>query len=101
MHTTDLRSLLEQVRAGGLSIDAAVGRLTPAVADLGFANVDLHRQQRCGYPEVIFCEGKTAAWVEAVVHKLVEAGQDVLATRVDEEQAASLGRLFPQGQQDR
>jgi NCAIR mutase (PurE)-related protein len=101
MQTSDLRNLLEQVRTGGVSIDAAVGRLTPAVAELGFANVDLHRQQRCGFPEVIFCEGKTPAWVEAVVHKLVEAGQDVLATRVDEEQAASLGRLFPQAQQDR
>jgi pyridinium-3,5-biscarboxylic acid mononucleotide synthase len=101
MQTSDLRNLLEQVRAGGLSVDAAVGRLTPAVAELGFANVDLHRQQRCGFPEVIFCEGKTPAWVEAVVHKLIEAGQDVLATRVDEAQATSLGRLFPQGQQDR
>jgi NCAIR mutase (PurE)-related protein len=62
--------------------------------------VDLHRRQRCGFPEVIFCEGKTCAWVEGVVQKLVEAGQDCLATRVSAEQAAYLAERFPHAQQD-
>jgi NCAIR mutase (PurE)-related protein len=61
----------------------------------------LHRRERCGFPEVIFCEGKTCAWVEGVVRKLSEAGQDCLATRVNSEQAEHLARQFPQGQQDR
>jgi NCAIR mutase (PurE)-related protein len=63
--------------------------------------VDLHRRERCGFPEVIFCEGKTCEWVEGVVRKLTEAGQDCLATRVSAEQAAHLARHFPQAQQDR
>ena len=71
------------------------------MADLGFAHVDLHRRQRCGFPEVIFCEGKSWDWVEGVVRKLVEAGQDCLATRVSAEQAEHLARLFPQAEQDR
>src|SRR5438445_862578 len=100
MPSGDLRELLEQVRAGGLSIDAALGRLAP-VADLGFAHVDLHRRQRCGFPEVIFCEGKTPAWVEGVVRQLVGAGQDCLATRVNDAQAAHLAPLFPTAEQDR
>src|SRR5207244_3323173 len=64
-----LRDVLEQVRSGQLSVEMAWQRLRPttAEADLGFAHVDLHRQQRCGFPEVIFCEGKTCAWVEEVV----------------------------------
>jgi NCAIR mutase (PurE)-related protein len=102
MDTKDLRELLEQVQAGRLSVDAALQRAgSPPVADLGFAHVDLHRRQRCGFPEVIFCEGKTCAWVEGVVRQLVAAGQDCLATRVSAEQAEHLGRLFPQAQQDR
>src|SRR5262245_35823875 len=102
MDTNELRQLLEQVRAGELSVEAALARVgNPPVADLGFAHVDLHRRQRCGFPEVIFCEGKTAEWVEAVVRKLVEAGQDCLATRVSGEQAEHLARLFPQAEQDR
>ena len=102
MDANDLRQVLEQVRSGELNLDDAVQRLgTPAVADLGFANVDLHRRQRCGFPEVIFCQGKTSAEVAGVVQKLAEAGQDCLATRVSDEQAAHLAQLYPQADQDR
>jgi NCAIR mutase (PurE)-related protein len=103
MDTNNLRELLEQVRAGRLTVDAALARLggTPPVAELGYATVDLHRRQRCGFPEVIFCEGKNCEWVEGVVRKLIEAGQDCLATRVSAEQAEHLARLFPQAEQDR
>jgi len=98
----DLRHLLQLIQNGQLSVDKALERLqSPAVADLGFAHVDLHRRQRCGFPEVIFCEGKTCEWVSGVVTKLLEAKQDCLATRVNEEQAAHLSRLFPEGRQDR
>src|SRR5438445_18296 len=102
MDKNDLRSLLEQVRAGEIDVDSALGRLDVApIVDLGFAHVDLHRRERCGFPEVIYCEGKTWEWVEGVVRKLIEAGQDCLATRVSSEQAEHLGQLFPQAQQDR
>jgi NCAIR mutase (PurE)-related protein len=71
------------------------------VADLGYAQVDLHRRQRCGFPEVIFCQGKTPAHVEGVVRQLLAAGQDSLATRVSDEQAAHLATCFPDARQDR
>src|SRR5580693_7477983 len=101
MNATDLRNLLEQVRSSKLPVDAALRQLEPAEADLGFAHVDLQRHSRCGFPEVIFCEGKTSEWIEAVVRKLAEAGQDCLATRVNSEQAAYLAERFPQAKQDR
>jgi len=102
MTAGELRTLLEQVYAGQLNVESALQRLQePPVADLGFAQVDLHRRQRCGFPEVIFCEGKTPQWVEGVVRQLVEANQDCLATRVNAEQAAHLATLFPQAEQDR
>ncbi len=102
MNANELRTVLEEVRAGRLTPEVAAERLQPpAVADLGYAQVDLHRHQRCGFPEVIFCEGKTAEWVEGVVCRLVEAGQDCLATRVSPEQSAHLARVFPQAEQDR
>src|SRR5437773_7317584 len=100
--TDDLRQILEQLQAGRLSVDAAIKQWnSAAMADLGYAHVDLHRRQRCGFPEVIFCEGKTSEWVAEVVAKLLEAGQDCLATRVNAEQAAYLAARYPQAQQDR
>ena len=102
MNPDELRSLFEQVRQGRLSVEAALKEAQSAVvADLGYAQVDLHRRQRCGFPEVIFCEGKTPEWIEGVVRRLVEAGQDCLATRISADQAAHLGSRFPQAEQDR
>src|SRR5438270_3900860 len=102
MHLDDLRQLLNSLRAGQVGVDEAARRIhEAALADLGYAHVDLHRPQRCGFPEVIFCEGKTPAWVEGVVRQLAAAGQDCLATRVSAEQAAHLAPLFPQAEQDR
>ncbi len=110
MDSTQLREMLESLRDGQLPVELAIEKLQvshsgaegpPAVADLGYANVDLHRQRRCGYPEVIFCEGKTAEWVEGIARKLIEAGQNCLATRVNDEQARLLERSFPKAEQDR
>jgi hypothetical protein len=106
MDSALLRQLLEQLagqmRASQLDLDAAVAQLQNAAeADLGFAHVDLERRQRCGFPEVIFCEGKTCEWVESVVRKLREARQNCLATRVSAELAEHLARCFPEAQQDR
>jgi NCAIR mutase (PurE)-related protein len=100
--TPNLRRLLEAVRNGDMSVDDAIEQLgNPPVADLGFANVDLHRRDRCGFPEVIFCEGKTSEWVEGVIRRLAEAKQDCLATRVSAEQAEHLAARFPTAEQDR
>lgn len=102
MEAQQVRELLEQIRKGQVDVETALQQLqTPPVVDLGFAHVDLHRRQRCGFPEVIFCEGKTCEWVTGVVRQLAAAGQDCLATRVSAEQAQHLTGQFPQGQQDR
>ena len=73
----DLRELLEQLRAGKVSVDGVLEKLEqPAEVNLGFAHVDLQRRQRCGFPEVIFCQSKSCSWVEGVVEKLVEAAHN-------------------------
>ncbi len=73
----------------------------PPSADLGFATLDLDRKERCGFPEVIFAQGKTAEWVAAAVRRLAEANQDCLVTRLSEEQAANLAIHFPTATLDR
>lgn len=101
MTDAEIRSLLERVRSGEVAVDGAAAQLAAVQGRMGYAHVDLERPQRCGFPEVIFCEGKTCEWIEAVARKLIESGQDCLATRVNEDQSLHLARLFPQAQQDR
>jgi NCAIR mutase (PurE)-related protein len=71
------------------------------VADLGFAQIDLDRRRRCGFPEVIYSPGKTPEQLVAVVRRLADAGQHCLATRVDDTQAHALAAAFPAAEQDR
>jgi len=79
-----LRALLEAVRDGGQSIDEAVSRLRHMpFEDLGFAKVDHHRAIRCGFPEVVYCEGKTAAQIRAILERCIGAGHNILATRAE------------------
>ncbi len=65
------------------------------IADLGDAQIDLDRPRRCGFPEVIFAEGKTTTTMVKIVETLLRNGADVLATRVSEEQAAGLLEKYP------
>ena len=74
--------MLEQVRSGELAVDEASARLrSMPFEDLGFARVDHHRALRCGFPEVIFCTGKTDEQVAAIAERIVASGSDLLATR--------------------
>ena len=82
MDSQRLRKLLEAVACGDLSPNEAAQRLRHMpFEDLGFAKLDHHRAIRCGFPEVIFCQGKTLEQVAAIVDRMVEQGSTVLATR--------------------
>jgi len=84
MNESQVRQLLEQVKSGNLTIDDASKRLrSMPFEDLGFALVDHHRALRCGFPEVIFCAGKTEAQVAAIAERIVASGSDLLATRAE------------------
>lgn len=82
MNSEKLRILLENVRAGTMSVDDAVGSLiTLPYEDLAFAKVDTHRELRRGAPEVIYSEGKTAEQVTGIARVMTADGELVLATR--------------------
>ncbi len=77
-----IRELLEGVRRGERSIEEALGQLRALpFEDLGFAKVDHHRALRCGFPEVIYCEGKSPEQVAAIFSRCASGGGNVLATR--------------------
>jgi NCAIR mutase (PurE)-related protein len=63
--------------------------------DLGFAKVDHARDARCGRPEVIFCEGKTAAEVAVIASRIAAASGYVLGTRASREQFDAVAQLLP------
>lgn len=80
--------------------DEAAGRIktAPYVDAGGFAKIDLHRRVRCGYPEVVFGQGKTADQIEKILRVLLDHGQGGLVTRVAPDVAAHLCSSFPEGE---
>jgi NCAIR mutase (PurE)-related protein len=98
MNQRELEQIAAQLLSGKLATGEFVRRLSrPSTADVGHAQVDLERPRRCGFPEVIFAEGKTAAVMEEIFAALLRHGADVLATRMSAQQAAELTAKFPAG----
>jgi len=80
----DLKLLLLKIKNKTISIAEAYSQLKNlSFEDLGFAKVDHHRHLRKGFPEVIYCEGKTPQQIAKIASSIAKQGHDVLATRAD------------------
>lgn len=90
--------LLEGIRAGATSPDDAVSALRRLpIEDLGFAQLDTHRELRQGLPEAIYAASKTSEQVVTIARRLVQTTTSpVIATRVPGETATALLEAFPE-----
>lgn len=91
-----LKTLLEEVRSGATSIEAAIDRMRHLpFEDLGFAKVDHHRAIRHGIPEVIFGKSKTAEQIIGIGTALLSRAQNLLITRVARDQVEAIQAAIP------
>jgi NCAIR mutase (PurE)-related protein len=91
-----LRHLLEDVQQKQVSVDDAMARLRGfPYEDLGFARLDSHRTLRKGFPEVIFCPGKTTEQITSIIARIQERDGRVLAARAEPEVAEAVQRVVP------
>ncbi|MBN2485181.1 MAG: nickel pincer cofactor biosynthesis protein LarB [Bacteroidales bacterium] len=92
----ELKKLLHEVSLGNLGVDDALKNLKDfEYKDLGFAKIDNHRTIRTGYPEVIFCQGKTPEQVAGIVKYMDSQEQNILATRASAEHYEKVKQLCP------
>jgi len=66
--------------------------------ELGFAKIDNQRSERRGFPEAIFCEGKTPEQVAQIVQKMNEGESNILATRANDETFEAVKKLVPEAE---
>lgn len=86
MDSEDIKKLLEEVKNGNVSIDEGVDKLSDLpFKDLGYALIDNHREIRVGYPEVIYCAGKTVEQVKGIVEFMNTKDNNILGTRATRE----------------
>ena len=96
METRELRTILQHLRDGDVTIDDVLERLRHLpFEDIGCASIDHHRALRQGFPEVVFGESKSVEQIERIVGALSEKGNNVLVTRLAEDKALRVTRSFP------
>jgi len=93
MTKKEIELLLLRHRRRLLSTEQALSRLTSiSTESLEFATIDHQREARQGFPEVIYCAGKTPAQVAAIAEKICSRGSVLLATRGDRDHFAAVKR---------
>ena len=86
MNKKDLRELLEKVRSNEVDIETAINSLKDLpYKDLGIARIDNHRSLRNGFPEVIYCEGKSLDEIKAIITEMLNTNNNILASRANQE----------------
>jgi len=82
MNRNRIKQLLEDLREGKIEVDVAMhGLKNLPYEDLGFSKLDTHRNIRKGFPEVIFCEGKTIDQIITIIAHLMQEEYTIMATR--------------------
>jgi len=99
MTEDQIRKILEEHKAGGLTAEAALQRLQSLpFEDLGFANVDHHRSLRQGFPEVIFGASKTVEQVARIVEAMYKHDHNILVTRASFSQYERVKQIAPEAE---
>ncbi len=97
MNQEYLKTMLNSVQQGALSVDAAMLQLRQLpFQDIGCAQVDHHRQLRQGMPEMVFGEGKTVEQILAITAAMSDKGSNILVTRLDNEKAELIVQAIPE-----
>ena len=92
----NIRELLENVKNNTIDIDGALDKLKNLpYEDIGYANIDHHRQLRNGYPEVIYCEGKSDEHILGIIERMIEKGSNILGTRCRKETFEKIKYIYP------
>ncbi len=94
MDEKHLKNLLTEYKKGNISDETILKELKDLpYEDLGFAKVDHHRALRKGFPEVVYCPGKTLEQIKGIFEALTNRNENILLTRASEEIYTELKKL--------
>ncbi len=97
MTRKEIEILLNEIRDGKKSVDDALEVLQNfPYTDLGYAKIDHHREMRTGYPEIVYCAGKTVDQVVGIFRLMSDKKNNVIGTRADREMYESVKEVIPE-----
>lgn len=96
MNASELEKILKGISDGSVSVDEAMEKLRNfPYSDLGFARIDHHRELRTGYPEIVYCAGKTHEQVRGIFSVMQEHENNIIGTRAGKELFEYISPYFP------
>jgi pyridinium-3,5-biscarboxylic acid mononucleotide synthase len=97
MNIKEVEKLLNDVRSGEKSVDQALEALRNfPYTDLGFARIDHHREIRTGYPEIVYCAGKSVRQVREIFRVMSERENNIIGTRANQEMFEAVSEILPE-----
>lgn len=97
MGKLETKEILEKVHSGEISIEEAERHFKKQpYEEMGFAKLDVHREVRTGFPEVIYCAGKADDYLVSIYQKMFEMYGEVFGTRASEHQYEIVKEVLPQ-----
>jgi len=96
MTKNEIEILLKEVRDGKKNVEQALEILRDfPYSDLGFAKIDHHRELRTGYPEIVYCAGKSVGQVAEIFRLMAEKENNVIGTRANDEMFSAVEKILP------
>ena len=96
MNIKEVEKLLNEVKNGSASVEEALEVLKNfPYTDLGFARIDHHREIRTGYPEIVYCSGKTVDQVREIFRVMSQRENNVVGTRASQEMFDAVKSVIP------
>lgn len=96
MNLEHLARLFEDYKTGNKDLGEVMAELKKLpFEDLDFAKIDHHRALRNGFPEVVFCQGKTAGQIAEIFSRLAKFNRSILATRACPEAFEEVKKVCP------
>jgi len=97
--SADLRAALVALFPDKNKLEQAIQHFSNAAESVGAVpidgvDVDLQRQSRCGFPEVVFGEGKSVELIVKILRAQQQVGQDSLVTRIHPDQVKTVQAEF-------
>ena len=81
-----MKEVLENFKDGKISLEDVLDKIKRLpYEDLDFAKIDNHRLLRKGYPETIFCPGKTISQILTILKTMMKNNHNILLTKANKE----------------
>ena len=92
-----MKKILQDYKAGKIDLVEVLDKIKSLpYKDLDFAKIDTHRPLRKGFPETVFCKGKTIPQIISIIKEMVKRDHSVLATKANKSIFNAVKKLYPE-----